>query len=276
MSDICIITGGGSGMGLEAAKLVGKSSRIILVGRTVSKLENALTELKSLGIDAEAFPCDAGDRESVKKLAEYASSIGNIKSVIHAAGVSPHMGDGESIFRINAIGTINIDEELSKVMKEGSCILNVSSMAGHLFPLRPEFIPLYKLAFQSTDALMEGAKNMFVAMPAEQQSGVSYSLSKNFVLWYSRRMAVELGKNGIRVVSISPGTFTTPMGEIEGDEAASFARSGALGRCGNPVEIARMMAFIVSDDASYLTGTDVLYDGGVVAATLARAEDEPQ
>ena len=61
MKNVCVVTGGGSGMGLEAAKIVGKEQKIILVGRTVSKLENAIAELKELGIDAEAFPCDAGD-----------------------------------------------------------------------------------------------------------------------------------------------------------------------------------------------------------------------
>ena len=108
MKNVCVVTGGGSGMGLEAAKIVGKEQKIILVGRTVSKLENAIAELKELGIDAEAFPCDAGDREAVKKLAAYAAEQGNIKTVIDAAGVSPHMTSGEKIFTVNAVGTINI------------------------------------------------------------------------------------------------------------------------------------------------------------------------
>ena len=79
-------------------------------------------------------------------------------------------------------------------------------------------------------------------------------------------MAVKYGKKGIRVVSISPGTFKTPMGEVEGEEAAAFALRGALGRLGEPEEIAKMMAFMVSDACSYLTGVDILYDGGTIAA----------
>lgn len=73
-------------MGLEAAKVLGKEQKIILVGRTVSKLENAIAELETLGIDAEAYPGDASDRESMKKLAAYADSQGTVKTVIHAAG----------------------------------------------------------------------------------------------------------------------------------------------------------------------------------------------
>ena len=71
MGNVCVVTGGGSGMGLEAAKILGKEQKIILVGRTVSKLENAIAELKALGIDAESYPGDASDRESMKKLAAY-------------------------------------------------------------------------------------------------------------------------------------------------------------------------------------------------------------
>ncbi|MBQ8663841.1 MAG: SDR family oxidoreductase [Eubacterium sp.] len=78
--------------------------------------------------------------------------------------------------------------------------------------------------------------------------------------------AVKYGSSGLRIVSISPGTFATPMGILEGEAASSLALQGALGRVGDPVEIARMMAFMVSDACSYLTGVDILYDGGSIAA----------
>ena len=99
-------------------------------------------------------------------------------------------------------------------------------------------------------------------------------LTSTNVLGYTSRMAVSCGKKGIRVVSISPGTFRTPMGEIEGEEAAAFAKRGALGRLGEPEEIAKMMAFMVSEECSYLTGVDILYDGGSVAALQAMMEDK--
>lgn len=276
MADICVVTGGGSGMGLETAKILGKEQKIILVGRTVSKLENAIAELKGLGIDAEAYPGDASDRESVKKLAAYAASLGNVKTVIHAAGVSPHMADGEKIFKINVVGTINIDEEFAEVMGEGSCILNVSSMSAYMLPADRTPKQVYKLALSDIDAF-SGAVNQIIALvPEEKRPGMAYTMSKNFVVWYTAREAVKLGKKGIRVVSISPGTFKTPMGEAEGEEAAAFALRGAMGRLGEPEEIAKMMAFMVSDACSYLCGVDVLYDGGSVAALNAMMEDMPQ
>ena len=92
MKKIAVITGGGSGMGLETAKLLGDYS-LILVGRTVSKLEGAVEELKALGIEVEAFPADISDYDSVKNLASYAANKGQVELVLHGAGVSPHMTD---------------------------------------------------------------------------------------------------------------------------------------------------------------------------------------
>lgn len=273
MGNICVITGGGSGMGLEVAKIVGKDMKVILTGRTVAKLDNAIKELNALGIEAEAYPCDVSDQGSVDKLAAYAAGQGIVKVLIHAAGVSPHMASAEQIFAINAVGTVYVDKAFAKVMEAGSVILNVSSMSAYM--LSADRVPkqVYKLALEDTEAFLAGAKQILGAVPEQQRNGTAYTISKNFVVWYTERQALAYGKKGIRVVSISPGTFATPMGEIEGEEAASFAKCGALGRVGDPVEIANMMAFMVSDAASYLTGVDILYDGGTIASLNARKED---
>ena len=275
MKEIGVITGGGSGMGLEAAKLLGQKYRLILVGRTAAKLEKAIAELTAAGVQAEAFPADASDRASVDKLAAYAAAQGPVKVVLHAAGVSPHMTDGAKIFAINALGTINIDQAFAQVMTSG-CIINVASMSAYMLP--PEQTPtqLYRLSLKDLAAFQNAMEQVIAASPAQQQAGTAYTLSKNFVIWYTARMAVRYGGKGLRVVSISPGTFDTPMGEIEGQEAAAFATRGALGRVGDPLEIAKMMAFIASDDCSYLTGVDILYDGGSIAALKAMQEDAPQ
>lgn len=272
MSNVCVVTGGGSGMGLETAKILGKDHKIILAGRTVSKLDSAIAELKALGIDAIAYPCDAGDRASVKNLAAYAAAAGNVKTVIHAAGVSPHMASAETIFTINAVGTINIVEEFTEVMGEGSCILNVSSMSAYMLPENRIPKQIYQLSLSNVNAFQEAANQMIKAVPEEQKTGMAYTISKNFVVWYTSRMAMSCGKKGIRIVSISPGTFKTPMGEVEGEEAAAFALRGALGRLGEPDEIAKMMAFMVRDECSYLCGVDILYDGGAISAHSAMME----
>ena len=106
MANVCVITGGGSGMGLEAAKFMDKSKILVLSGRTVSKLENAVKELEELGFTAHAHACDTSNRASVKELAEYAASLGTVTNVINAAGMSPNMADGEKLLKVNALGTV--------------------------------------------------------------------------------------------------------------------------------------------------------------------------
>lgn len=273
MKNICVVTGGGSGMGLETAKILGKSQKIILVGRTVLKLENAVAELIELGIEAEGFACDVSDRDSVKNLVDFATKQGTVKTVIHSAGVSPHMASAENIFKINAEGTINIDEEFAEVMGSGSCILNVSSMSAYMLPESRIPRQIYQLSLQDVNAFQAAAGQMLTAVPEVQRTGMSYTISKNFVIWYTSRMAVRYGEKGIRIVSISPGTFKTPMGEVEGEVAAGFALRGAMGRLGEPEEIAKMMAFMVSDECSYLSGVDILYDGGAISSMKAMQED---
>ena len=140
MKNVCVITGGGSGMGLAAAKCMPKEKIIVISGRTVAKLEKAVEELKALGFEAYAYACDTSDRDSVRKLAEYAASLGEIKNVINAAGISPAMGsagDQEKILRINALGTVYVNQEFSKLMKAGSVICDISSNSAYSLP---EFI----------------------------------------------------------------------------------------------------------------------------------------
>ena len=105
MSKVCVVTGGGSGMGLSAAKFMPKDRIIVVSGRTESKLTKAVEQLREAGFEAYAKACDTSKRDSVKALAEYAASLGTITNVIHAAGVSPAMkGTMENILRINALG----------------------------------------------------------------------------------------------------------------------------------------------------------------------------
>lgn len=271
MKNICVVTGGGSGMGLATAKIMGKSHYIILVGRTPQKLEGALGELKALGIKGEIMPGDVGSRDSVRKLAERAAALGNVKAVIHAAGMSPHMAGGEAIFTANAIGTIYINEEFAKVMGPDSCIIDVSSMSAYMMP--EENIPtaVYSLSLKSAEEFQAQMHGILAGLPKEHQSNMGYIFSKHFVIWYAQQCACIYGEKGIRVLSISPGTFETPMGKLEGEAASSLAEAGALGRMGRPEEIAQLMAFLAGNEAGYMTGTDILCDGGTIAAKRRRA-----
>lgn len=266
---VCVITGGGSGMGLETARIMGKTHYVIICGRTVSKLQNAIEELKAEGVDCEAFPCDVADLQSVHKLAIHAEECGEVQAIIHAAGMSPHMGDAEKIMETNAIGTIYINTEFAKVMKAGSCILDVSSMSAYLTPSIVMPRGIYKYAMNDMETFRKKINKRVKMFPESTRSGVAYGISKDFVIWYSKQSALLYGGRGIRVVCVSPGNFSTPMGKLEEEEADKFTSHAAIKRFGRPEEIAFLFASIVDEKNGYLTGVDIICDGGVIASGVS-------
>ena len=264
MKNVCVITGGGSGMGLEAAKLMPKDKIIVLAGRTVAKLEGAVNELKALGFEAYAKACDTSSRESVRELAEFAAGLGEVKNVINSAGVSPAMnGTPESILRINALGTVYMNEEFSKVMNPGSVIVDVASNSAYILP--SFIIPKKAYPLAETD---EGAflkkleKRASLAKGDYQRKGFAYSLSKNFVVWYAKKCAFEYGKKGIRVVSLSPGLIATDMGNLEKKDGGMLIPFACEERMGEPSELGFALATVADERNGYLAGVDVLCDGG--------------
>ena len=111
-------------MGLATARILAQQGYYtILVGRTAKKLENAVNELKDLGGEAEAFSCDVSDRDSCFALARHAAECGEVKTVLHIAGLSPHMGDAEKIMIGNALGTVNMNDAFYDVLTPGGCII---------------------------------------------------------------------------------------------------------------------------------------------------------
>ena len=266
---ICVITGGGSGMGFETARIMGKTHYVIICGRTVGKLQDAIENLKNEGVECEAFPCDVGKLSSVQDLAVHAAGLGEIQAVIHAAGMSPHMGEAEDLMQTNAVGTIYMNTEFAKVMGEGGCILDVSSMSAYLTPSIVMPRKLYKYALEDVDLFREKMNKRLRIFPGSVRPGVAYGVSKDFVIWYSKQSALKYGDQGIRVVCVSPGNFETPMGKLEEGEADRFTSHAALKRFGKPEEIAWLFSTIVDERNGYLTGLDIICDGGVVASGVS-------
>ena len=264
MANVCVITGGGSGMGLEAAKFMPKDKIIVLSGRTGQKLEGAVNQLKELGFTAYAKACDTSNRESVKELVEFACSLGEVKNVINSAGVSPAMkGTPEGILRINALGTVYINQEFSKVMNAGSVIVDVSSNSAYILP--SFIIPKKAYALAETNEelfLKKLVKKSGMAKGEYQQKGFAYSLSKNFVVWYAKKCAFEYGVKGIRVVSLSPGLIATDMGNLEKEDGGMLIPFSAEERMGKPEELGYALATVADERNGYLAGVDVLCDGG--------------
>lgn len=261
--EVCVVTGGGSGMGLSTVKFMSKDKIYVLSGRTVKKLEGAVNELKELGYKAHPFACDVSKREDVVKLAEYAESLGEIKNVINAAGLSPAMADQEKILRVNALGTVYVNEEFSKRMKPGSVIIDISSNSAYILPKFLISEKTYKLADTDEDKFVAKLiKKSNMAKGDYQRAGFAYSLSKNFVCWYARKCAFEYGKKGIRVASLSPGLIATDMGKLEEKEGSAMLKYGAEERMGKPEELGYAIATLADERNGYLAGVDILCDGG--------------
>ncbi|OBH78749.1 oxidoreductase [Mycobacterium scrofulaceum] len=267
MRELCVITGGAGGVGMATAKIVGQDRLVLVSDVSPSRLEVASAELQRLGIDCVAVECDVTNRASVAELIATSTSLGSVTSVIHTAGVSPSMGDAERILRINALGTVHVNEAFLPLAREGFAIVNVASMAAHVFPRL--FIPKrrFREALRNEDRFMAKVTSACNIVPTGVRPGLAYSISKNFVTWYCASQAARFGSRGARIVSVSPGSIDTEMGRLE-EQAGSGAmvKLAALKRFGKPEEVAAVLAFCASTKAGYLTGVDIACDGGVLAA----------
>ena len=263
---VVVITGGGSGMGLAAAKFMDKSKIIVLSGRTEAKLEKAIQELKELGYEAYAKACDTSNRQSVKELVEYAKGLGDITNVINSAGVSPAMGGKpEDIMRINGLGTVYINQEFGKVMKEKTVIVDVASNSAYQLPKLLLPTKHYHLADEEEELFLKKTLKLANKIKGDyQKAGLAYAISKNFVVWYSSKSAFELGKKGIRVCSLSPGLIATDMGKLEEENGGNLIPATCEERMGTPEELGFAIAMVADERNGYLAGVDVLVDGGSV------------
>ncbi len=265
---ICVITGGGSGMGLAAAREIGKTHKIVIAGRSAEKLQLAVSELRKEGVEAESCSCDVSLRKSTDTLAGFARSLGKIGVVLNAAGLSPNMGTPEIIMAVNALGTINMHESFLPFLEDKGCLIDVSSMSAHLTPgfIMPK--RSYGLSGENPERFMKKMMARVNLFPGKVRSGVAYAISKNFQLDYVRREAARFGAKGVRVLSVSPGNFDTPMGSVEKEESAAYVRHCAIKRLGNVGEIAKLFAMCADEAIGYLTGIDILCDGGCVASGI--------
>jgi NAD(P)-dependent dehydrogenase (short-subunit alcohol dehydrogenase family) len=164
--------------------------------------------------------------------------------------------------KVNALGTVYVNQEFSKLMNPGSVIVDVSSNSAYLLP---SFMASKK-TFALADVDEEKFLKKILAMPSKlkgyQASGLSYTFSKMFVVWYAAKCAFEYSAKGIRVCSLSPGLIATDMGNLEKEDGGMLIPFSAEERMGRPEELGFALATVADERNGYLAGVDVLCDGG--------------
>lgn len=267
MGEVYVVTGAGSGIGKAILKNLPKEVFLVAADKARERLEQVTETLRKEGFSIASFVVDVSVREEVKKLASFASSQGQVKKVFHCAGVSGSMVDRESILKINALGTVYINQEFYQVMNQG-IICDFASNSGYILPrfLMPSE-RVYRMVLKDEKRFLKAMyhRTGFVLMEKWNQQ-IAYLTSKNFVRWYSQKCSFRYWETkSIRVFSISPGYVNTPMTEVEdGFLSRNLLTYTAFGKGAEPEEIAYLAIHLADERCSYLMGTDIHADGGCI------------
>lgn len=242
-----LISGGSSGIGLATARrFLEEGALVFLSGLDAAEVERAVAELSGLGTVA-GLSCDVSVEAEVDRLVTGAvAALGGIDVLINNAGTArrePFLDitteHWDRIIAVNLRGMFLVARQVGRHMVEhsGGAIVNMSSTNG-------------------------------IAGEGEY---AHYNASKGGVLLLTKTMAVELGRHGVRVNAVCPGYIRTPLNaaivEAIGDDdfEARYAESLPLGRAGQVEEVAAAYAFLASDEASFIHGTELIVDGGQLA-----------
>jgi NAD(P)-dependent dehydrogenase (short-subunit alcohol dehydrogenase family) len=266
MNEVIVVIGPGS-IGQAIARRVSLGKLVLLADVRAENAEAAAKTLSEAGFEVKTAQVDVSSRESVHALADLAASLGPVKGVIHAAGVSPTQAAPETILKVDLYGTAVVLEEFGNVIAPGGSAVVIASQSGHRLPALTEA--------QNKDLALTPADDL-LALPMLQPDQVkdplhAYQVSKRGNSLRVMAEAVRWGKRGARVNTISPGIIFTPLAkdEFAGPRGPGYRRMieiSASGRVGTPDEVANVAALLMGPEGGFITGSDFLMDGGVTAA----------
>jgi NAD(P)-dependent dehydrogenase (short-subunit alcohol dehydrogenase family) len=261
-NSVTIVTGAAGGMGRAVARAFAAQGRpLILCDLKRESLEEMVRTLDSTA----AIEIVHGDISGQDFPAKIISALGGrrIAALAHTAGLSPSMAAGPRIFAVNFIATKQLTETVLPHMAGGGVVVLIASNSGQMLA--------YSIIDRAIRKVLKGRRSLLVSLLL-RQSRSSYPLSKRAVQLYTQSMAPAFGAVGARIVSLSPGIIDTGMGRLEqqaGPEMDRMIALTPLARMGGPEEIASVGAFLASPAAGYISGTDILVDGGTIAGIAA-------
>ena len=244
---IAVVTGAGSGIGRAiAAGYAREGAQVALLDINAKAAEEAAQEIREAGGQAASFALDVTKREDCIAMAKrVAAQIGPVSILVNNAGINrrnPFTGEPSAVFKdwddiiaINLNGTFNVTHAfLDALRATKGRIVNIGSIQSFVHVRTP--------------------------------NSPAYTTSKHGVLGFTRALAAELGKHGVRVNAIGPGLIETPLNAQvranDPDLVKIFMDHTPLGRAGKPEDIVGPAIFLASDLSSYVTGSIVMADGG--------------
>lgn len=264
--EVAVLLGAGS-MGLAILRRVAAGKKILLGDISEQNLARAANELRYSGYDVVTKIADACDKASLEALAAEAAELGPVKTFIMTAGASPSQASPEKILALDLVGTALALDAFGPVMARGGAGLIVASMTGYM---------PHHLTAEDENALALTPTEELMSLPCLGKdkitnSGAAYIVSKRCNhLRVRTAAATSWGERGARVNSISPGIIVTPLAYDEfnapGTTYQNMIDTCAARRAGTSDEIAAAGAFLLGPDAAFITGTDLLIDGGTIAA----------
>lgn len=262
---LAVVIGAGT-MGTAVARRMTQRRRVLLADIDGARAEARAAAMREEGCDVRAMACDVTDACAVAALAGRVGELGGLGALVHVAGLSPSLGDYATIMRVNLRGVALVAKAMLPLARQGSAAILIASLAAHNFRPADDVVAILR-----DPAAPDLAERLAQAIGAEAATPqMAYVYSKWGILSYARTQAARWGEKGARIMSLSPGLIATSQGALEFEKSqgkkAMYART-PLAREGTMLEIADAVEFLASGRASFISGTDLLVDGGL-AGTL--------